>query len=194
MNKKHILISCILPCLLVIPGVVFYFGIKKYQSSKIIEFQNAAIWREFEENYNDFDNVCFAQRKYFHIAKSSSTAVSEYQILQVLKGTEISVGDQLLLQYWNDSPSSPFDFFISDQSKEFALIFISNDTLVLQNEIGKVKTYRVEGDSFITYFLDRRDREYMEDFFSKLSPNDNANLSMLNGYIEINGRRLEPRK
>ena len=164
---------------------MFYIGQEKYQSSRDIDLQNAIMREKFERSYRSADNVCFAQRKSIFIAKSSRTAIVDYRILNVIKGTAITVGDRLLLQYWNDSSSSMFDLFVSDEFKEFALIFISSDSFTLQSKIGDERIYRVIGDGFITYFPRSREGKALNEFLNKLSLDDGNNLQKMIDNMEI---------
>ena len=185
MNKKHFYISCVILCFFIILSFMFYIGQEKYQSSRDIDLQNAIMREKFERSYRSADNVCFAQRKSIFITKSSRTAIVDYRILNVIKGTAITVGDRLLLQYWNDSSSSMFDLFVSDEFKEFALIFISSDTFTLQSKIGDERIYRVIGDGFITYFPRSREGKALNEFLNKLSLDDGNNLQKMIDNMEI---------
>ena len=171
MSKKSILINSIVSGLLFIICAAFYMGERRHQLNRNLDLQDAVMLEQFKTEYCKADIVCLVQRKHIFFAKPK-TALVDYQILKVIKGAEITVGDHLLLQYWNDSPSWPgFKYFVSDKNKE----------LILQIRDETENIYKIEGDGFITYFIDKS----LINFLSQLKSNDSRNLQEIIEHTEI---------
>jgi len=105
---------------------------------------------EFMELYHNSKNIFFTSR--IHINETKTGATVEYKILNAIKmDPSILHASSIILHYNSDGDFDGFRFFINDERKKFALIFIDD----FETEKNKILSL---GDGYSPFYIEREGR------------------------------------